>query len=123
MSKMQKTKKSNLDLVNTINELKEASRKNDAPIWRSIAKKLEGPSRNWPIVNISKIEYNISKNGKAVIPGKILGSGNLSKKVTVSAYSFTKTAVQKIEKAGGKCMIYNDFIKKNPTGKDVVVIG
>ena len=120
---MQKTKKSNLDLVSTINELKEASRKNDAPIWRSIAKKLEGPSRNWPIVNISKIEYNISKNGKAVIPGKILGSGNLSKKVTVSAYSFTKTAVQKIEKAGGKCMIYNDFIKKNPTGKDVVVIG
>ena len=99
---MQKTKKSNLDLVSTINELKEASRKNDAPIWRSIAKKLEGPSRNWPIVNISKIEYNISKNGKAVIPGKILGSGNLSKKVTVSAYSFTKTAVQKIDKAGSR---------------------
>ena len=92
-------------------------------VYKSIAKKLEGPNRNWPIVNISKIEYNISKNGKVVIPGKILGSGTLSKKVTVSAYSFTKTAIQKIEKAGGKCMIFNDFIKKNPTGKDVVVIG
>ena len=52
-----------------------------------------------------------------------MGSGNLSKKVTVSAYSFTKSAVQKIENAGGKCMIYNDFIRKNPTGKDVMVIG
>ena len=52
-----------------------------------------------------------------------MGSGTLSKKVTVSAYSFTKTAIQKIENAGGKCMIYNDFIKMNPTGKDVVVIG
>jgi len=123
MSRMQKTRKSNLDLVNTINELKEASRKNDAPIWKSIAKKLEGPNRNWPTVNISKIEYNIAKNGKVVIPGKILGSGNLSKKVTVSAYSFTKAAIQKIEEAGGKCMNYNDFINKNPTGKDVVVIG
>tara|TARA_Y100001970_G_scaffold5768_1_gene6448 strand:+ start:2133 stop:2495 length:363 start_codon:yes stop_codon:yes gene_type:complete len=120
---MQKSRKSNSDLVNTISELKEASRNNDAPIWKSIAKKLEGPSRNWPSVNISKIEYNVSKNGKVVIPGKILGSGKLSKKVTVSAYSFTKTAAQKIERAGGKCMIYNDFIKKNPTGKDVVVIG
>ena len=120
---MQKTRKSNSDLINTISLLKEASRKNDAPIWKSIAKKLEGPNRNWPIVNISKIEYNISKNGKVVIPGKIMGSGNLSKKVTVSAYSFTRTAIQKIEKAGGKCMIFNDFIKKNPTGKDVVVIG
>ena len=123
MSKMQKMRKSNLDLVKTIDELKKASRENDAPIWKSIAKKLEGPSRNWPTVNISKIEYNISKNGKVIIPGKILGSGSLSKKVTVSAYSFTRTAIQKIEEAGGKCMIYNDFIKKNPTGKDVVVMG
>ena len=104
-------------------ELKKASRENDAPIWKSIAKKLEGPSRNWPVVNISKIEFNVSKNGKAVIPGKIMGSGTLSKKVTVSAYSFTKSAVEKIEGAGGKCMIYNEFIKKNPTGKDVLVIG
>ncbi len=123
MSKKQISRKSNSELVKTIDELKNASRENDAPIWKSIAKKLEGPSRNWPVVNISKIEYNVSKNGKAVIPGKIMGSGNLSKKVTVSAYSFTKSAVEKIESAGGKCMVYNDFIKKNPSGKDVVVIG
>ena len=123
MSKKQISRKSNSELVKTIDELKAASRKNDAPIWKSIAKKLEGPSRNWPVVNVSKIEYTAVKNGKVVIPGKIMGSGTLSKKVTVSAYSFTKTAIQKIEGAGGKCMIYNDFIKKNPTGKDVVVIG
>ena len=123
MPKKQISRKSNSELVKTIDELKAASRKNDAPIWKSIAKKLEGPSRNWPVVNVSKIEYNADKNGKVVIPGKIMGSGTLSKKVTVSAYSFTKTAIQKIENAGGKCMIYNDFIKKNPTGKDVVVIG
>ena len=123
MSKKQISRKSNSELVKTIDELKKASRENDAPIWKSIAKKLEGPSRNWPVVNISKLEYNLSKNGKAVIPGKMMGSGTLSKKVTVSAYSFTKSAVEKIEGAGGKCMIYNDFIKKNPTGKDVMVIG
>ena len=123
MSKKQISRKSNSELVKTIDELKKASRENDAPIWKSIANKLEGPSRNWPVVNISKLEYNVSKNGKAVIPGKIMGSGTLSKKVTVSAYSFTKSAVEKIEGAGGKCMIYNDFIKKNPTGKDVMVIG
>ena len=123
MSKKQISRKSNSQLVKTIDELKAASRENDAPIWKSIAKKLEGPSRNWPVVNISKIEYNASKNSKVVIPGKIMGSGNLSKKVTVSAYSFTKSAIQKIENAGGKCMIYNEFIKKNPTGKDVMVIG
>ena len=123
MSKKQISRKSNSELVKTIDDLKTASRKNDAPIWKSIAKKLEGPNRNWPVVNVSKIEYNASKNGKVVIPGKLMGSGTLSKKVTVSAYSFTKSAVEKIEGAGGKCMIYNEFIKKNPSGKDVAVIG
>ena len=123
MPKKQISRKSNSELVKTIDELKNASRENNAPIWKSIARKLEGPSRNWPVVNISKIEYNASKNGKVVIPGKIMGSGTLSKKVTVSAYSFTKSAVEKIENAGGKCMVYNDFIKKHPNGKDVVVIG
>ena len=123
MAKKQISRKSNSELVKTIDELKRASRENDAPIWKSIAKKLEGPNRNWPVVNVSKIEYNASKNGKVVIPGKLMGGGTLSKKVTVSAYSFTKSAVEKIEGAGGKCMIYNEFIKKNPSGKDVVVIG
>lgn len=33
---------------------------------------------------------------------KILGNGNLSKKLTVKAAAFTQTALQKIEKAGGK---------------------
>ena len=123
MTKKQISRKSNSELVKTIDELKRASRENDAPIWKSIAKKLEGPNRNWPVVNVSKIEYNASKNVKVVIPGNLMGSGTLSKKVTVSAYSFTKSAVEKIVSAGGKCMIYNEFIKKNPSGKDVVVIG
>ena len=110
MTKKQISRKSNSELVKTIDELKRASRENDAPIWKSIAKKLEGPNRNWPVVNVSKIEYNASKNGKVVIPGKLMGSGTLSKKVTVSAYSFTKSAVEKIEGAGGKCMIYLSLI-------------
>ena len=33
---------------------------------------------------------------------KILGDGELSKKFTVSAHRFSKSAVEKIEKAGGK---------------------
>ena len=36
---------------------------------------------------------------------KILGSGDLKKKVTVTAHAFSKSAVQKIEKAGGKAVL------------------
>jgi large subunit ribosomal protein L15 len=36
---------------------------------------------------------------------KILGSGDLSKSVTVKAHAFSKSAVEKIEKAGGKALV------------------
>jgi large subunit ribosomal protein L18e len=80
MSLKQITRKSNSVLVKTIDDLKKASRENDAPLWRSIALKLEGSSRNWHNVNVSKLEYNVDKNGKAIIPGKLMGTGILTKK-------------------------------------------
>ena len=123
MSVKQINRKSNSSLVKTIMDLKEASRKNDAPLWRSIATRLEGSSRNWPSVNVSKLEYNINKNGKAIIPGKLMGTGILTKKMTVAAYSFTDSAKEKIQSAGGKCLTYNEMIKATPKGTDVMVIG
>jgi large subunit ribosomal protein L15 len=36
---------------------------------------------------------------------KILGNGELKKKITVSAHAFSKSAVAKIEKAGGKAVL------------------
>ena len=123
MSLEQINRKSNSELVKTVTNLKKASRENDAPLWRSIAQRLEGPARNWPSVNISKLEFNVNKNSKVVVPGKLLGSGNITKKITVSAYSFSQSAKNKVEAAGGKCLSYNEFIKSNPKGTDVVVIG
>jgi large subunit ribosomal protein L15 len=36
---------------------------------------------------------------------KILGEGELTKKLTVTAHAFSKSALQKIEKAGGKAIV------------------
>jgi large subunit ribosomal protein L15 len=38
---------------------------------------------------------------KATIPVKILGNGDLKAKLSISANAFSKSAVEKIEKAGG----------------------
>ena len=123
MALKQINRKSNSELVKTVTELKKASRENDAPLWKSLALKLERPSRNWPSVNISKLEFNVDKNSKVIVPGKLLGAGNITKNITVSAYSFSESAKIKVESAGGKCLSYNEFIKSNPKGTDVVVIG
>jgi large subunit ribosomal protein L15 len=42
---------------------------------------------------------------KRKLPVKVLGNGELSKKLTVRAHAFSATAREKIEKAGGTCEV------------------
>ena len=48
------------------------------------------------------ISEGIVKWGKVVDGVKILGNGDINKKLTVKAHKFSKTAADKIEAAGGK---------------------
>ena len=48
---------------------------------------------------------------KKSIPVKVLGNGELKSKVEVTAHSFSKSAVQKIEGAGGKVIIISNSTK------------
>jgi len=50
------------------------------------------------------IEYGIVK--KASCPVKVLGNGDVDRAIEISADMFSQTAIQKIEKAGGK-VIYD----------------
>src|SRR3954463_15299171 len=42
------------------------------------------------------------------VPVKVLGQGDLSKKLTVHAHGFSKSAREKIEGAGGACQVLDD---------------
>ena len=42
------------------------------------------------------------------VPVKVLGQGDLSKKLTVHAHGFSKTAREKIEGAGGTCVVIEE---------------
>ena len=48
-------------------------------------------------------KLGLSSSKKALI--KILGSGELDRAVTIHAHKFSKSAVEKIEKAGGKVVV------------------
>jgi len=66
---------------------------------KDIADKLNKPRRQRVEVNIAHIERNTKKNDFVVIPGVVLGYGELTKPVTISAWKFSKPAIQKIEKS------------------------
>jgi len=75
-----------------------------------------GFRKEFQIVNLSTLELlNVNKIDAAILaengvvksayqPIKILGDGEISKSIEVSANSFSKSAVEKIEKAGGKAI-------------------
>ncbi|CCQ93502.1 ribosomal protein L15 [[Clostridium] ultunense Esp] len=48
------------------------------------------------------IVEGVIKRGKAIDGVKVLGDGDINKKLTVKAHKFSKTAAEKIEAAGGK---------------------
>lgn len=56
----------------------------------------------------------INKKG---IPVKILGNGEIDKSVSVKAHAFSKSAIEKIEKAGGKIEIIGKEKKKESAFK------
>tara|TARA_Y100000310_G_scaffold343171_1_gene449626 strand:- start:1942 stop:2466 length:525 start_codon:yes stop_codon:yes gene_type:complete len=64
------------------------------------------PKSNKPIgLNLTQVNTLLEKQGKAEIDlsgYKILGTGNLTKSASIKALSFSKKALEKIEKAGGK---------------------
>ncbi|HDD72605.1 MAG TPA: 50S ribosomal protein L18e, partial [Candidatus Aenigmarchaeota archaeon] len=49
-----------------------------------------------------------------VVPGVVLGSGEITKPVSVAALRFSKSAEEKIKKAGGKCMSLEEFSELYP---------
>ncbi len=118
-----KNQKTNPALLSLIDMLKKAAYEHDATIWKDIAIRLEKPSRNWAEVNLNRISRYANPKETALIPGKVLSTGELTKKVSIAAWSFSEKSEEKIKKAGGKCLSIEEVVKTNPKGKDIRILG
>ena len=106
-----------------IKDLKQASKKNEAPIWSRLAELAIKPSTSKRVVNLTRINKITKDNDVLFVPGKVLGTGNISHKIILSSFSISTTAAKKIIQTGGKIITYSDMIKKYPTGKGVTIFG
>jgi large subunit ribosomal protein L18e len=120
---MKRTGPTNIHLCELISKLKELSAKQKAPIWKRIAEDLETSTRKRRVVNLSRINRFSKENDMIVVPGKVLSSGNLDKKLTVAAWDFSEMAKKKIKEANSKAVAIEKLIDDNPKGKDVKIIG
>jgi large subunit ribosomal protein L18e len=110
-------------LNNTIWTLRNALKKNKVPIWKAVIKELSRSRSNRREVNIGELAHVTKDKEVVIVPGKILGSGEISHKLTVWCFTISEVATRKILDAGGKILPLDNLIKKYPDGKGVRIIG
>ncbi len=104
----------------TNEHLKELIRKfskSNKPLWKRVAKDLSKPARSRRVVNLARINRHTKSGEVIIVPGKVLGVGELSHKLTISAWSFSDSALSKIKKAGAEIISLNDLFSKNKVGR------
>ncbi len=103
--------------------LKRQSRNPGGRIWRTLYKRLQSSRRQQITVNIVDLLKHYQKGRILVVPGKVLGDGEIDEKLQVAALGFSSNARLKIETSGGNCFSLTELMEVNPTGKNVLLIG
>ncbi len=120
---MKKTKATNPELIQLIRFLRKQSNENKVEIWRDVAERLVTPRRRSVPVNLSRLNRFTHKSETVIVPGKVLGTGEIEHPVTIAAFAFSTKAKEKIEAARGKCLSFFDLVKKDPKGSKIKIIG
>jgi len=90
-------------------------------IWKTVSKKLSGPRRNRVKANLYRINKKTKKDDIIVIPGKILGMGELDHILTIACLEYSKSAKKKIESSGSMLITIEKLLEQNPKGRGVKI--
>ncbi len=106
-------KKTNPELVETIQLTKQNN-------LLELGKKLSGPNKFQKKINLGEISK--LKENKIMVVGKVLGFGEINKKISISALSFSKQAEEKLKKAGCEIKPLKQEIEDNKKLEGVKII-
>jgi len=120
---MRQRKPTNPELINLVRSLRKKARESEAEIWRVVAGHLSNSRRRRITVNLSKINRYTEKGQTVVVPGKVLGAGEMDHSLNIAAFVFSEQARSKILESKGKCMSIPELMDKNPKGSRVKIIG
>lgn len=90
--------------------------------WMKVAQILSGSKKNYDSINLKKIDSEAKEGDTIVVVGKVLGSGQLTKKVRISATGFSESAREKIEANKSEIVSLIEEIKKNPKAEGIKIL-
>ncbi len=109
-------------LKKLIDDLRKKSFETNSKFLKDISEKLNKPRRQRVEVNLSKIDRYAKKGEAVIVPGVVMGFGELTKPITISAWKFTGAAREKIEQFKGKAISIEELVAKNPKGTKVRIM-
>ncbi len=115
---VKRTGPTNVHMRTLINRLQ----KTKSAAWKDVAKKLGSARRKKIEVNVSLINRHAKGGETIVVPGIVLAGGEINKPVTIAAWRFSSTAVEKIKKSKGSTMTIEELFKKNPKGSKIRIM-
>jgi len=106
-----------------LKSLKDAYRSTKRSIWNDLYRRIKRSSRSeFTRVNTSKLNRLAPEGAFIVVPGKVLGTGNVDKKLTVGALSYSRAARARIEGAGGKALTLSEFLASYSNNGGIMVV-
>lgn len=108
--------KSNSELAETIRLA------NNNKAWNKIAFILSGATRNYSSINLKEIDKKTTAGDTVIIPGKVLSTGSLTKKVRICALGISAVAKEKLKESKSEFASILDEIKSNLKAEGIKVI-
>lgn len=105
--KVRVKRKSNTSLAETI------ILANENENWKPIAKILSNGTRLYSSVNLKEIDAQTTAGDTILIIGKVLSSGDLTKKLRICALGISESAKDKLAKTKSEYVSIADEIKSN----------
>jgi large subunit ribosomal protein L18e len=91
-------------------------------IYRRASRILSRPSRITPTVNLWRIAKFVKPGDIILVPGKVLGDGELSQNCTLVPFAISTAAKQKVLDGGAKLLTITELLEQNPKGTGVRLI-
>ena len=109
----------NPELRRVVVALRRAAHAHRAPIWASVADRLERSRHAVGPLNVGHLERIAEADATVVVPGKLLAEGPLSKALTVAAFAYSAEARAKVRAAGGTALTIPELLRARPDGAGV----
>lgn len=107
----------------TIIELDKAGRKRSENIWANVSERLNKSRRARSSVNLWKLNKLAEKHkGKIfLVPGKVLGKGNVTEKFSVAALEFSESAKKALSQKGEAVSLI-ELLEKKAKPSNVMIV-